>query len=480
MSSSNFSQDGGLGVSSLGNSESVTVINPTITPGLIYAPSRPVDETPLSDYSGYRLFSSCEDPDALVNNQYFVGAPVTPAADGRYYKWDGSTLTYAQQDTTNTYGFDSLVGTGNMVTFDDYIYCSLQTQIVRLPDDMGSITTNWWTGLGRTLDTGCRHPMIVYEDGLYIANADELCYWDGTTSVQQKFVLSDTNYQITALGIDPGSGYMLVAYSTAPNASHTNNQRAYVGYYDGYSNKFRKVVPVEEQIESFYTVGSTLYVFYGQNLGFWSGSGLVFLRRLNIGFSQDELIYPCKVTNIGDTLYIAEQSAILAYGDIISGKRAFYYIYSQGTGATSTQYDVIANVGNQKLAFSYRQSSVSNFYVQDTSATGASDGGELYTLVYHFDRPITLNQVVIDYSTFMISSNTNITTVTAYTDNATTFGTNIGSTNGFSNAGTFTFGELPYPSIETCRLQLGISHGSASSSANLGIERIRIFYTPKD
>ena len=55
MSSSNFSQDGGLGVSSLGNSESVTVINPTITPGLIYAPSRPVNETPLSDYSGYKI-----------------------------------------------------------------------------------------------------------------------------------------------------------------------------------------------------------------------------------------------------------------------------------------------------------------------------------------------------------------------------------------------------------------------------------------
>jgi len=61
---------------------------------------------------------------------------------------------------------------------------------------------------------------------------------------------------------------MLISIVEQLNLSGTVNSLARVGYYNGFSNKLSKVVFVDEMVLAFYPVGGTVYITYGQKLGF--------------------------------------------------------------------------------------------------------------------------------------------------------------------------------------------------------------------
>ncbi|GAH12414.1 unnamed protein product, partial [marine sediment metagenome] len=162
--------------------------------------------------------------------------------------------------------------------------------------------------------------------------------------------LGAVSEMISALGIDQGTGKMLVA-TNATNYSGSKYHTSKVYIYDGFSNKALRVVPVEGLITSFKSVGNTTFVFYGNKLGYWTGSGIEYIRTLNFDKSNGStLIYPHRACGIDNTLYYVDDigglgpsdtaainKQIMAYGEIINGPKVFYpVLYPDTTNGRST------------------------------------------------------------------------------------------------------------------------------------------------
>jgi hypothetical protein len=456
MSSSAYIADGGF-------ANTTGAINPIAQPGVIYGPGPITDKS--ANLAG-EIIASCEDPDGS-NNRYFVSAP-TSAGNGKYFTWNGTTLALAQTDSTNSYNRDSLMGTTDMVPFKTDVFVTLQNEIVKLTNNFAAIDATWWTVTqGKTLASGHRHPQIVYEDGLYIANGNALAFWDGTTSVQSRFSTVNTDDSITALGIDPGSGKMLLAVCSGQNASDTLNLPNRVILYDGVNNKALRVIPVEDMITSFRNVSGTLYVTYGQNLGYWTGSGIKWLRKLAVDLDNTQLAYPHHVTNIGQTLYVVEKNKILAHGQIVAGAaKVFYYALQSPSG----NFGIVANIGSNVLGLGYTVAKFVNFDVTSVSDIVAG-GTSITTNRYRFERPVTFNSVQVQ-STASIPASAGTLNYLDDRGNATALGS-LGA-----NPGDPTLNTLPYPTIETRQiiLQLVLNSGVANP---IGIQRFTVFYTPK-
>lgn len=396
MSSSPDSGDGGF-------SPETTQVNPLITEGVLYAPAAPTDKS--TNLAG-NILASCEDPQVLGNARYFLDDA------GKYYTWNTSTLTLKATDSTNTYVF----GTSDFVPYMGAFYATTANaatgdQVV-LYDGATTVTPTWWhtTKSQAYLNLACRHPLLVQNKTLYIGDKNLIHSWDNTNVVNSLLTLA-TDQSITALGTDPTSGKMLVAVSTGTNYSNSQNTTAYIGLYDGVNpTQFVRKIPVEEQIDAFYNVGGITFVTYGQNLGYFTGTGVKFLRRFkNVTLNGANLAYKHHITNILNTLYIVDGNQILAFGEIIKNQPVFYYLYANTPSGTPTNIGMIANVGNNILGIGY---STNKFFTLDTRSVASSNLSTLYSKKYQFARPIEIETAKVLYDTDIASG---VTVANLYT-----------------------------------------------------------------
>ena len=331
---------------------------------------------------------------------------------GNYYSIDLSTQAVTLMQTDSTGDYTQSGGAYDIVPYAQtagsypgdgrQLWATSNNNVVRWNGTNSAGTTyfdpTWWTVTkGKSaLNTGVRHPLLVWNNLLYIADYNQIHSYNGATDsiVTGLLTLNNENY-ITALGVDPGSGKMLVGIATgstaANNFSSNNTGFAYVGIYDGFNpTQFIKKVVVDEQIDSFYTVAGVCYVTYGQNLGIWTGSGIRFLRKLNIDLDKDQVVCKPKIDNIGRTLLIAEQTKILAYGEVIGNKdKVFFYPY-EGT----YNIDAIFNpVGTILDVCCYNGSSKGQIDYFDITTAGNSGTGNFYSFSYHMPRPVNIGQV---------------------------------------------------------------------------------------
>ena len=133
-----------------------------------------------------------------------------------------------------------------------------------------TLDETWWTStLGQSAlsSTTAWRPLLVYERNLFIGDAYQLHRIDPALTVSNGIVQFEANERISALGVDQGSGRMLVATSAGSNYSATLDKPTKIYIYDGFSNKPSRVVPVSGLVTAFKSVGNTTYVFYGNKLG---------------------------------------------------------------------------------------------------------------------------------------------------------------------------------------------------------------------
>lgn len=451
MTSSDFSDDGGY-------SNASSYLNPFITPGIMYS---------IPALSGYstgltgNIIASCEDP-YLGNNRYFLDDM------GYYYTFNGSALTQKVQDNVNTY--TSGFGTVDFIPYNGNFYNTTNNGAGTSDDIVqynGNVTVDktWWSSTkSKTKLTGAnRHPQVVFLSRLYTGNKNKLVLWDEPNSlaVDALFTL-DSGDSITAMAVHPNANRMIIAVSKGQNYSNTISTSSYIGVYDGYSTQFDQKIYVDEQINGFYPVGGTVFVTYGQNLGYFTGSGIKFLRKLkNVTLTGSSLDYKHHITNIGNILFVADGTQILAYGEIIQGQPSFHYIYT-----AASQIGLLANLGSNVLGVARSSASLGGL---DLSSIASSSGGTFFSKTYDFNRPILLR------GPRLIFANDVTTGITVgnfyYINEDGTTSTAIPVTN--NNSASVRFIELPQINDKVQQVQFKYS---PSSTYNIGLVSIEVPY----
>jgi hypothetical protein len=386
-------------------------------------------------------------------------------------------------------------GTTDMVEWGAYYYATTNNtggDITRY-DGATNIVEKYYTAtLGGTKmsSTTPWYPMLVYEGNLYVGNGNELIRIKPDLTVTEAILtLSSVTENISALGIDQGTGKMLIA-TNATNASGTLYKNTRIFLYDGFSNKALKVVPVEGLITSFKNVGNTTYVFYGNKLGYWTGSGVEYLRTLNFakGASATQ-INPQRTCAIDNTLYYVDNlpgntgynCQIMAYGETINGIKSFYPVLYSSVPTNSIT--TLAPVRSHELGYSFATSKFYTFDI-DSQASVINGGAEMYTKQYKFPRNVTFNGVIIEFDRQVPTGDTDLLTISCIDSRGrTTAALPVVNPGARDDGNTPPDGvyewESTYPTIQTRSIQLKIVWGNNSTKV-FGIKRITVFYTPKE
>jgi hypothetical protein len=416
MSTSDNTDDGGF-------SSLTAQVNLISNPGVV----RPTAPTTVKDNTSSNIpIASSDDPNFLGNpggNSKYILKKDRSTQTGIFCNVDiNNNVTESKTDTANYYAYAvsdmvayNAAGTVGVFTTTNGKVSDNTKADITYWDGNSTLTPNWWTtvatvsggGHPSALKIGCPHPLLVFSANtmLYVADKNLLHKYDGTTVVQAVLTLS-SEQTITALGIDPSSGYMMVGVSTRANFPDLASTSSYIGLYDGTNpTQFTKVIPVDDQISAFYNVGGTIFVFYGQNMGYFTGSGIKFLRKIaNIDYVSGLLTYKPHVTNISNTLYVVAGSTLMAFGETISGSNSNYGVgnkvfYNALDYDDSTPILFITNVGAGNLMV-YRAagdasiSSIEIFNVYGDS-TDSSNLTFYSNRTYHA-RPISVRSVGVE------------------------------------------------------------------------------------
>ena len=281
-----------------------------------------------------QVVASVRDKGFLGNELYLVTDNGSNGAS--FFRWSSYAVdpTLEQTDSTaNQY----VEGKTDMIYFRGVIYVTSDRDITLLINNLATMDEDWWSTVGgtTTLYNQVPHSMIDFDNKLWIADAvsngseGTLHSFDGTTGVEDVINFGKYN-TISALGRYETTGDMLIGTDSNANMSSTYAFQTKILVWDGFSPKQNREIFTEGRITAFYNLGGITYVFYGQNLGYFNGNGITFLRKLNIKNGYSDLIYPHKVTDANGTLYIVEGDSILAYGKLYSGgNRVFYYPHTQ-------------------------------------------------------------------------------------------------------------------------------------------------------
>jgi hypothetical protein len=460
MSVSSFSADGGFA----GDSNAVNLL---ARPGALYAPGPVTDKS--TSLVG-EMLASCENPAGGGDSGLFVSADADQ--DGRFYSADstGTLTSRGSEDTGNNY----IAGITDMAPYKGEVYVTAQAKIIRW-EQPATFDTNYFA-----LTSGVPHPVLVYEDNLFYGNGPVLLRQTAAGGAPAAILTLPSNQVIIALGIDPGSGKMLLSIANQANASGTVSTQSYVGYYDGFSNKLAKIVIVDEMILAFKNVGGYTYITYGKQLGYWTGGGIQFLRQLDLTYDNAVLPYKQHLANIGEILYVIEKRQILAHGQVIAkGEKVFYYA-SRNSEGVSGNYQMICNLGQQRLGLGF---ATAKFFTFDTMSISdvQSGGTSIITNRYLFPRKVTFNQIVIQATAAIPAAAGSV----LYLDPlgvSTTLGTITNAVNvsiPVTVDATGTEITISYPNIVSRELRFQILLNAGVASV-MGINRITVFYNDYD
>lgn len=397
------------------------------------------------------LVDGCVDPTYLGDDAFFI------TEDKKFYILDGTTLTLKQTDTTRNY----IYGSTRIVTFKGDIYCTSNTDIAKLPPNMSSLDGTWWTSTQSktALLSTWRHPMAVVEDTLYIADGCKIHTWDGTTSVYEAMSIP-TSFNITEL-IKSSDGRSLIAFaSETANYSHGKKTIAKAFIIDTVTLEFTREIKVADQTESALNVRGIIYVVYGSSFGYLTDNGFSFLRKLNIS----QPVYRARLTEMDNTILIAEDNRVLVYGDVNGKGNIFFYL-----AKTESPYNNIKHilalgstgVDGNKLMLSYQIGSDKKIKFLDLEARGSYNIDAL-TKKYRKGK-VWIRRVEVETET--LASGDSLTLSTVNEDGTyNEIGTFSYALNGAVQKGRFDCNHL----VDFIQLRL--------QWANFGIKKITIYY----
>lgn len=247
------------------------------------------------------IICSAYDKNLLGNDAYFLDD------EGAFYYYSGTTLTKAQTSTADTFQ----LGTSDMLQFQGSTYATGQTRVVQLGNsNLTTIDSSWWTGL----TTSYRHPLERVEDKMYIGDVNLIHTWDGTTSTSAAITLP-TDVNITSLRKHPDGRTLLAFCGLTANFSHTKGLGGRVYYVDIVTKRWTREVELDVQVEGSRVAGGIVYVTYGNNVGYFTGDGVTFLKKL-----VSATTYSHCLASMEDILLVRDNKDILAFGDLGAGK----------------------------------------------------------------------------------------------------------------------------------------------------------------
>lgn len=378
----------GTDISDGGFSNETDAVNLTYSPGVLYASAQAVDKS--ANLTGEAIAWCASDASGSPNGFLL-------ANDGKIMSIDASQVLAASSALTGTW----TTGTSDIVQFIDKIYATSTTDIARMDTNLTNGDHDWWsTTLSKgVLTSGCRHPMVKFIGYLFVGDLNTIHRVETSAAGTADHLVLGAENQITALGIDESSGRMLVATTHGANYSNTIATTSKVFVYDGVSPTPEREVTVDGMVTAFKNVGGTTYVAFGQKLGYWNGSGVTFLRKLkNVTLAGADLAYKHHLANIGNTLYVVDGKQILAFGEVLPGKKVFYYTYSNNNSLAG-KFTLVCPVGDNKLGLGYSTSVPSkNFDTLDTTSVSNNNSMTWNSLRYAFPRPIYLRSVYLEYA----------------------------------------------------------------------------------
>lgn len=409
MSSSDYATDGALGVSSHD-------INPFVTPGALAAMPG-LTNTGTTDY----FIASVEDITGNGNARLAVGNT------GRYYTINTSgtpTNVATGSDTTNYIPGRTDIAIQSGSGGSNFLFVSHGTNIA-LWNGGSTLSESWWTTVAYYSGTSHPnpltanpHPLITYNTNVWIADGSQLhniipgaASTSPSVCVNQNVFALDLYSTIYALGIDPATGLMMISFQTAVNQNGAISAEYFVGLYDGYSTGLRRKIPVDEIVTSFQNVGGTVYMGYGRRLGVWNGNGITFLRQLkNVSLATGGVLpYKHHICNIANVLFVVDGGYILAYGDVVAGKKGFFYIVSNLQGSI-INIQALFPMGDNKIGFSSIAGSSGEFsYIDLTSQSGTNNAQfTLYFNNIYMPRPIFVRRMRVITNGIPATSHVNI------------------------------------------------------------------------
>lgn len=460
MTSSSETEDGGFSP----ETNAVNITSDQTHLGVLYASADIIDKS--TGLSG-NIIASCSDSDQGIGvNRYVL------TDSGKFNEVNSSGTITNRQTGIKTYQYPY----SDMAVYRNELYSTSLTDITKASGaTLGTFSETWGSatsGIG-ALTTGLPHPMVVYEDNLWVGDGNKLHRWDGTTGTSGYLTLR-SDAIIQTLAVDPSTGKMVISTTSGLNYSDTKNTPNAVYTYNGATGSLKpdKVCYVDDMITAMYPFGGTLFVFYGNSIGYWNGGGISFLRKLKgVTLDGDSLVYKQKVTNIGKVLMVADGLNILCLEESLPGKKIWYYV-TQQNAALNTYLGVIFNMGNNVLGISYTASGPSGKFCIFNRSARTAGTLNFYSKKYKFQRPIYVREIHIEYyDQVSASATTGVITLIDqnFTNVATPSLTNDGTSSTFEITRTIT------SSKKFRTLQMNYSNSSYTSTV-AGIRRFLINY----
>jgi hypothetical protein len=406
------------------------------------------------------------------------GTPETPSYGASFYTWNAGTATLRDTDANG----DSknrvfLAKYTDIIRFNGDVYVSSNNDVSFLGgSDMTTSNDYDWFSTTRdtpgALSTNAWHRLLVWDKKLWITDGSYLHYFDGTDIVEKGLDLSGIElHNITAIGNYEASGDMIIA--TAPNITDGHNQQSKILIWDGNeTTAVNRETHVMGMITAFFNHGGVTYVFYNNMFGYFNGNGITPLRRLNIEQSATALdsqyIFPSKVTSINDTIYIAEDEDILAYGKLYPrGNRVFYYPFKEGN-----QIHSIMGFADDKLAVASGTTG-DPFTIDfgEITVTDSSTKSSWVSNVYDLPSNSRIDKIEILFETALVASDRIDVSIYPSSDpNAATTPANGSIT--YTALGAISEYTIRGIDVETASLQLFVQWVAGSTS----IRQIKVYY----
>ncbi len=406
MASSDYTNDGMLGTSCTG-------LNPFVTPGVLYGLANGTD---VSTNVAGNLIASCEDSNASSPlNRYFID---DKSASAGYYSFNGTSFT---KQATGSATFVS--GKSDLTSFAGQFYATTATDIVQwngtstIDEDYGTVE------LGITVDGSAHHPLLLYQGFMWYGNGNLLGNLANDNTTYATALTLPSKEKIVALGIDPGTGLMMISVQTVYDISDTTPSLKIVYLYDGISSKPTRKILVDDLVTAFYNLEGQVYCGSGQTIGVWNGSGITFLRKLkNVSLDNRDLLYKHHFTNIRNILLIVDGTAILAYGAVVSGQRKFFY-----TANGTTKFSIVAPVGSNRFIVAQGTTLYTTPFIvtrYDLSSTSAGIPSIEYNNIY-FPRPVFIRRVRVITTGITTTSGGGIGNVTLFDEKGNSYTTQV-------------------------------------------------------
>ncbi len=253
------------------------------------------------------------------------------SSDGKYYYTSSTTITgFATDTNTGEY----VKGQTDLKYFQGSFYATRETDIIKFETNFTTIDYSWWhTTKGKgTLSSIGPHPMEIVEDTLYIADGNKIHTWDNVTAVENQVSLP-TGYVITVLKIHTDGRYLKVFATDTYNYLHLDRSISKLFLFDTTTLEFVNEYTLEEQVEGALNFGGDCYCTYGESFGYFTGSGLKLLKKIELSGSTKNPVYYSLISSFNNTVIFPSASYLKAFGDVSGKGSIVFYPLTIPTGS---------------------------------------------------------------------------------------------------------------------------------------------------